>query len=93
MGSQVILHTFWGGRVNQPYGLALDAAWEERFDSRLEVYPTNDCIIIVLPDDTPPMRSCRSYTRGGSRRFCVHAWKRPASLAPAFESARSGLCC
>lgn len=51
MGSQVILHTFWGGRVNQPYGLALDAAWEERFDSRLEVYPTNDCIIIVLPDE------------------------------------------
>lgn len=52
MGKQVILHTFWGGRVNQPYGLALDAAWEERFSSRLEVYPTNDCIIIVLPDDT-----------------------------------------
>ena len=52
MGSQVILHTFWGGRVNQPYSLALDAAWEERFNSRLEVYPANDCIIIVLPDDT-----------------------------------------
>ncbi len=52
MGSQVILHTFWGGRVNQPYSLALDAAWEERFHSRLEVYPTNDCIIVVLPDDT-----------------------------------------
>jgi ATP-dependent helicase Lhr and Lhr-like helicase len=52
MGSQVILHTFWGGRVNQPYALALDAAWEERFHSRLEVYPANDCIIIVLPDDT-----------------------------------------
>ena len=52
MGSQVILHTFWGGRVNQPYVLALDASWEERFHSRLEVYPANDCIIIVLPDDT-----------------------------------------
>ncbi|MDA0333748.1 MAG: helicase-related protein [bacterium] len=52
MGSQVILHTFWGGRVNQPYALALDAAWEERFHSRLEVYPANDCIIIVLPDET-----------------------------------------
>ncbi|HIM56775.1 MAG TPA: ATP-dependent helicase, partial [Candidatus Latescibacteria bacterium] len=52
MGSQVILHTFWGGRVNQPYSLALDAAWEERFHSRLEVYTANDCIIIVMPDDT-----------------------------------------
>lgn len=52
MGSQVILHTFWGGRVNQPYSLALDAAWEERFHNRLEVYTANDCIIIVMPDDT-----------------------------------------
>lgn len=52
MGSQVILHTFWGGRVNQPYALALDAAWEEKFHNRLEVYPSNDCIVIVLPDDT-----------------------------------------
>jgi ATP-dependent Lhr-like helicase len=52
IGSQVILHTFWGGRVNQPYSLALDAAWEERFHSRLEVYAANDCIILVMPDDT-----------------------------------------
>jgi ATP-dependent Lhr-like helicase len=52
MGRQVVLHTFWGGRVNRPYAMALDAAWEERFGSRLEIYPANDCIVVVLPDDT-----------------------------------------
>ena len=52
MGSQVVLHTFWGGRVNQPYSLALDAAWDERFGGRIEVYPSNDCIVLVLPGET-----------------------------------------
>ena len=48
-GDQVILHTFWGGRLNRPYAMALEAAWEQRFQQRLEVYPSNDCIILVLP--------------------------------------------
>ena len=52
MGSQVVLHTFWGGRVNQPFSMALDAAWEERFGGRIEVYPSNDCIVLVLPAET-----------------------------------------
>ena len=50
-GNQVILHTLWGGRVNRPYALALDAAWEERFGQRLEVFPSNDCICVLLPHD------------------------------------------
>ncbi len=52
MGSQVVLHTFWGGCVNQPFSMALDAAWEERFGGRIEVYPSNDCIVLVLPAET-----------------------------------------
>jgi ATP-dependent Lhr-like helicase len=28
---QVVLHTLWGGRVNRPLAMALDAAWEDRF--------------------------------------------------------------
>lgn len=50
-GNQVILHTMWGGRVNRPFALALDAAWEERFGSRLELHSSNDCILLVLPGD------------------------------------------
>ena len=50
-GNQVILHTLWGGCVNRPYALALDAAWDERFGQRLEIYPSNDCIAVLLPHD------------------------------------------
>ncbi|MBN1896069.1 ATP-dependent helicase, partial [bacterium] len=52
-GNQVVLHTFWGGRVNRPFAMALDAAWEERYDYRLEMYAGNDCIVLQLPHDLP----------------------------------------
>ncbi len=49
-GYQVVLHTFWGGKVNRPYAFALAAAWEQRFGHRIEIYPTNDCIVLIMPD-------------------------------------------
>ena len=50
-GNQVILHTLWGGRVNRPFAMALDAAWENHFGHRLEVYAGNDCVVLLLPHD------------------------------------------
>jgi len=50
-GNQLVLHTFWGGRVNRPLAMALDTAWEERFGQRLEVFSGNDCIVLHLPHD------------------------------------------
>ncbi len=50
-GNQVVLHTFWGGRLNRPFALALDAAWEERYGHRLEMFPGDDSIVIQLPED------------------------------------------
>jgi len=50
-GNQLVLHTTWGGRVNRPFALALDAAWETRYGQRLEVYTGNDCIVLQLPPD------------------------------------------
>ncbi len=47
-GSQIIIHTFWGGRVNRPLGLALAAAWEERYGARPEIFAGNDCLALVL---------------------------------------------
>ncbi|MDQ5984943.1 MAG: ATP-dependent RNA helicase DbpA [Syntrophus sp. SKADARSKE-3] len=47
---QVILHTLWGGRVNRPFSLALQAAWEEKFKTHLEIFQNNDCILLMLPD-------------------------------------------
>jgi ATP-dependent Lhr-like helicase len=50
-GNQVVLHTFWGGRVNRPFAMALDAAWEERFGHRLETYVSNDSVYLLLPNE------------------------------------------
>ncbi len=51
---QVILHTFWGGRLNHPFSLALSAAWQERHGYSLQVFADNDCILLVLPHAFEP---------------------------------------
>ncbi len=50
-GNQVILHTLWGGQVNRPYAMALQAAWEARFGHELEVYVTDDALALLLPHE------------------------------------------
>ncbi|MDX1500874.1 MAG: DEAD/DEAH box helicase [Thermoanaerobaculia bacterium] len=46
---QLVLHTFWGGRVNRPLTVALAAAWERRHGTPLEIDHDNDCVILALP--------------------------------------------
>jgi len=46
---QTVLHTLWGGPVNRPLGLALSAAWQEKYNYPLEVFVNNDCIMLNLP--------------------------------------------
>ena len=53
-GNQVVIHTFWGGCVNRPFGLALASAWEERFGYQLEVHCTNESLVLMLADDVEP---------------------------------------
>jgi ATP-dependent Lhr-like helicase len=50
-GTQAVLHTLWGGRVNRPFAMALEAAWEGRFGQEIETYVSNDCIMLQLPHD------------------------------------------
>jgi ATP-dependent helicase Lhr and Lhr-like helicase len=52
-GRQVICHTLWGGRVNRPLAMALEAAWEERFGTSPQIFCTNDTITFLLPSGTP----------------------------------------
>jgi ATP-dependent Lhr-like helicase len=52
-GASIVVHTLWGGRVNRPFGLALSAAWEERFGYRPESIQTNDAILLLLPSAVP----------------------------------------
>lgn len=49
--SQVILHTLWGGAINRPFALALQAAWQKKYNYRLEHYVENNAIMLVLPHD------------------------------------------
>ena len=48
---QVILHTFWGGRVNRPFALALSQAWEEREGQPLQVIDDDDALMLLFPRD------------------------------------------
>ena len=50
-GHQAVIHTMWGGRVNRPLAMALDAAWQARFGHRPELYIGNDCVVIQLPHE------------------------------------------
>ncbi len=52
-GNQVVIHTFWGAKVNRPFGLALSSAWAARFGYQLEIHATDDCIVLMLPDNLP----------------------------------------
>ena len=53
-GNQVVIHTFWGAKVNRPFGVALASAWTDRFGCQLEVHATDDGIVLMLPDELPP---------------------------------------
>ncbi len=46
---QVILHTFWGGKVNRPFALALAQAWEEKKRAPLQFIENDDAILLMLP--------------------------------------------
>jgi ATP-dependent Lhr-like helicase len=48
---QVILHTFWGGRVNRPFALALAEAWEERERTPLPIIQDDDSLLMMLPHE------------------------------------------
>ena len=51
---QLVIHTFWGARVNRPFGLALGNAWRERFGEPPELQADNDAIIIQLTREIEP---------------------------------------
>ena len=48
-GNQVVLHTIWGNRINRPYSMALQAAFQQTFGQTPQVFPSNDCISVMLP--------------------------------------------
>ena len=51
---QLVIHTFWGGAVNRPWALALEAAWRDRFDSVPDVHADNNAVVVQLKQDLDP---------------------------------------
>jgi len=48
---RVILHTLWGSRVNYPFSLVLEAAWNKGHRaSNIEVLADDDCVLIIPSD-------------------------------------------
>ncbi len=48
---QVILHTLWGGRVNRPLALAIQAAWKAQLGIRPTAIHDDDCVILSAPEE------------------------------------------
>lgn len=53
---QLVIHTFWGGRLNQPWSLALQAAWQDQYGTKLEVHADNNAIVLQCKGEIDPHR-------------------------------------
>jgi ATP-dependent helicase Lhr and Lhr-like helicase len=51
---QLVIHTYWGGRLNQPYALALRAAWKRRFGDKLDIHADNNAIVLQCKGPVDP---------------------------------------
>ena len=51
---QLVIHTFWGGRLNQPWCLALQAAWQEQYRTNLEIHADNNAIVLQCKGEIDP---------------------------------------
>lgn len=81
--ARVVVHALWGARVNRAFALVLEAAWEERFGERPEVFADNAGLLIVaraVPPaaellglaDPARMEDRLRRTLGGSALFGAH---------------------
>ena len=62
VGRQSILHTFWGGRLNRPFSMALSAAWEKKHGVPLEAYTSDANVLLILPSDAKVTEVIRMVT-------------------------------
>ena len=51
---QLVIHTFWGGQLNQPWALALQAAWQQRHGAKLEVHCDNNAVVLQCKGELNP---------------------------------------
>ncbi|MDA1075534.1 MAG: helicase-related protein, partial [Proteobacteria bacterium] len=51
---QLVIHSMWGGQVNRPWGLALEAAWKRTINSKPEIHADDNAIVIQLRTGLDP---------------------------------------
>jgi ATP-dependent Lhr-like helicase len=51
---QVVIHTLWGGRLNRPWALALQAAWSRKFAEQAEIHADDNAVVIQVQGDVDP---------------------------------------
>ncbi len=51
---QVVLHNFWGGKVNRPFAMLIRQAWEEKTGYPLDIFEDEDSLIMNLPHSMNP---------------------------------------
>ncbi len=51
---QLVIHTYWGGRLNRPWALALQAAWQDAFGYKAEIHADNDAIVVQCAEPPDP---------------------------------------
>lgn len=51
---QLVIHTHWGGRLNHPWALALQSAWQEKFNELPKIHADNDAIAITVNEVPDP---------------------------------------
>lgn len=51
---QLIIHTTWGGRLNHPWAMALQSAWQERLGELPEIHADNDAIVLQIKNEPDP---------------------------------------
>ncbi len=51
---QLVIHTYWGGRLNRPWALAIQSAWQATFGYKAEIHADNDAIVLQVKEPPDP---------------------------------------
>ena len=51
---QMVIHSFWGGRLNRPWALALESAWREAYGTVPEMHADNNAIVVQFKNALKP---------------------------------------
>jgi len=81
----IILHTFWGGRINHPLALALSAAWAEWGRGDLPTLADDDAILIRMPPHEDPLALIARVSSADVIRLIEAALGRTGLFAACFR--------